>query len=106
MRKVLSLLFLALVVFAAYAQRKPTPQPTQKPVIAPSYAWKIIEPLGLREPATLDTLPVNYGQQSVPSMRSDAWATTGNFGAEGINMIISERPAISDFFLEDAIGTW
>ncbi len=106
MRKVLSLLFLALGLVTVYAQRKPEALSAPKPVIAPSYAWKMIEPLGLREKTTLDTLPTNYGQQSVPSMRSDAWATTGNLGAEGINMIISKRQAMSKFFLEDAISTW
>ena len=75
----------------------------KKQVIAPSYAWRVIEPLGLREPTTIDTLPDNYGQQSVPSMKSDAWATTGNLGAEGINMIFSQRRPMSDFFFRDAL---
>ncbi len=39
-------------------------------------------------------------------MRSDAWATTGNLGAEGINMIIDQRRPMSNFFFEDAIETW
>lgn len=90
----------------ALAQRKPTPTPVKKQPVAPSYAWHVTEPLGLREPATIDTLPNNYGQQSVPSMRSDAWATTGNFGAEGINMIYADRSAMSDFFFKDALATW
>ena len=28
-------------------------------VVAPSYAWKLIQPLGLREEATIDTLFTN-----------------------------------------------
>ncbi|MDE6368950.1 MAG: putative porin [Muribaculaceae bacterium] len=106
MKKILSLILLSVCFVCTNAQRKPEAAPVKKQVIAPSYAWKIIEPLGLRETATLDTLPINYGQQSIPSMRSDAWATTGNFGAEGINMILSERHPISNFFFQDAIETW
>ena len=106
MKKIVSLILLSACFASAPAQRKPDAPSVKKQVIAPSYAWKIIEPLGLREPATLDTLPINYGQESVPSMRSDAWATTGNFGTEGINMILSERKPISNFFFEDAIETW
>lgn len=74
--------------------------------IEPATAWRMIEPLGLRETATVDTLPDNYGQLSVPVMRSDAWATTGNFGAEGINMIFVDRRPMSNFFFEDGIETW
>lgn len=79
---------------------------SRKPVIAPSYAWKLLAPLGLREEATIDTLFENYSRRSVPSEVSDAWATTGNLGAEGINMIFDERPAMSDFFFRDAVTTW
>ena len=74
--------------------------------LEPSYAWKIIEPLGLHEEASIDTLPINYGQRSVPSMASLAWATTGNYGAQGIDMIWSGRPEMSDFFFRDAVEQW
>ena len=47
-----------------------------------------------------------YLQRAIPSARSDAWATTGNLGAEGINMIFDERLPVSDFFLGDALRTW
>lgn len=77
-----------------------------KPVLAPSFAWRMIEPLGLREDATIDTLPDNYGQRSVPSAVSSAYATTGNLGAEGINLIWSERSARSDFFFRDGLKAW
>ena len=106
MKRGLTLLLLALGLVTLNAQRKPETPAVKKQEIAPSYAWKLIEPLGLREPASIDTLPVNYGQESVPSMVSDAWATTGNMGAEGINMIFSDRPAISNFFFQDAISAW
>lgn len=74
--------------------------------LAPSYAWTILQPLGLRVESTIDTLPDNYGQRSVPSALSAAYATTGNLGAEGLNMIWHERPMRSDFFFRDAIGPW
>ncbi len=78
----------------------------KKPVLAPSYAWKIMPPLGLRTPSTIDTLMLNYGQESIPSAISDAWACTGNLGAEGINMIYLDRPKTSDFFFRDALTHW
>ena len=54
----------------------------KKPVeVAPSYAWKIMPPLGLHEEADIDTNFIDYSRQSVPSAVSDAWATTGNYGA-------------------------
>ena len=74
--------------------------------LAPSYAWSILQPLGLRVESTIDTLPDNYGQRSVPSAISAAYATTGNLGAEGLNMIWDERPMRSDFFFRDAIEAW
>ncbi|MDE6310205.1 MAG: putative porin [Muribaculaceae bacterium] len=71
-----------------------------------SRAWSLTEPLGLREPATIDTLLYNYWQKSVPSEVSDAWASTGNLGAEGIDMIFSGRSMMSDFFFRDALEPW
>ncbi len=72
--------------------------------LQPSYAWRIIEPLGLRQEATIDTLYEGYAQRFVPSAQSAAYATTGNYGAEGINMIWTQRPAASDFFFRDALS--
>jgi hypothetical protein len=69
-------------------------------------AWSVLEPLGLREPAEVDTLQYNYYKKSIPSAVSDAWATTGNLGAEGINMIYSERKPISNFFFRDGLEHW
>lgn len=76
------------------------------PVIAPSYAWQMLPPLGLHEPATIDTLLYNYYLKSVPSDVSAAWATTGNLGAPGENMLFFERPQMSDFFFRDALAHW
>lgn len=59
----------------------------KSPRLAPSYAWTTLPPLGLHQEATIDTLLYNYYQKSVPSEVSPAYATTGNLGAEGMNMI-------------------
>lgn len=88
-----------IVVLPVFSQKKGMQ-------LEPSYAWRIIEPLGLHEESGIDTLPINYGQRSVPSMVSPAWVTTGNYGAQGLNMIWSERPERSDFFFRDAIEIW
>lgn len=78
----------------------------KKPEIAPSYAWSTLPPLGLHEPATIDTLLYNYYQQAVPSEVSKAYATTGNLGGEGLNMIFFDRKPMSDFFFRDALNAW
>lgn len=75
-------------------------------VVEPSYAWTISEPLGLRYTSTIDTLQYNYFQQAIPSMVSKAYATTGNLGAEGQDQIFFDRPAMSEFFFEDALNAW
>lgn len=98
-RKATAILYILFVALTVIGQSK-------KVQLEPSYAWKIIEPLGLREEADIDTLPINYGQRSVPSMASPAWVTTGNYGAQGINMIWNERQPISDFFFRDAVERW
>lgn len=77
-----------------------------KTTLAPSYAWKLLPPLGLHEPTTIDTTEYNYQRQSIPGMVSDAWTATGNLGAEGINELWMQRPEISDFFFRDALMAW
>ena len=71
-----------------------------------SYCWRLLSPLGLRELAPMDTIPLNYHRQAIPSFASNAWATTGNLGAEGMNMIFYQRDPISDFFFRDALTHW
>ena len=39
-------------------------------------------------------------------MVSKAYATTGNLGAEGQDQIFFDRPAMSEFFFEDALSAW
>lgn len=74
--------------------------------LAPSRAWSLIPPLGLRKEATIDTMLYNYYRLSIPSAISDVWASTGNLGGEGIDMLFDGRRGISDFFFRDAIDAW
>ena len=37
---------------------------------------------------------------------SPAYATTGNLGAEGLNLRYFDRNATSDFFFQDALAAW
>jgi hypothetical protein len=70
------------------------------------YSWKLDGPMGLREPAVVDTNYINYSMQSVPSAVSSAYATTGNLGGPGMNMIFADRRAMTDFFFTDALQAW
>lgn len=82
------------------------PAAAKKPVIAPSYAWGVEGPLGVRVTETIDTLYENFSHRYVPQEVSTAWAATGNYCAEGRQMIWSERKPMSDFMFRDAIETW
>ncbi len=81
------------------------PADTIKPERKPT-AWTLISPLGLRQKADFDTLPYNYQRQAIPSMVSDAFATTGNLGCAGRNEIFMNRPAMGTFFFADALRPW
>ena len=94
------LAIVAVIVVASSVAAKP------KQKIEPSYSWTISDPLGTRYSADIDTSHIDYAQRFVPSWRSDAWATTGNYGAAGQNMIFFERNMNSDFFLADALKAW
>lgn len=78
----------------------------EKQPVAKPYAWQLLQPLGLREPAGIDTTFLNYSMLSVPSLVSPAWATTGNLGDPGINLIFSERHETTDFFFADGLRPW
>lgn len=69
-------------------------------------AWTLTTPLGNHKKSSIDTLLYNYQRQWIPSMRTDAIATTGNFGGAGINMIFMDRPAGTTFIFDDAIQQW
>ncbi len=70
------------------------------------YAWTVSSFFANRVEVPIDTLFANYAQTNVPSLQSSAYATTGNLGCEGINMIFSERPEMSTFFFKDALNPW
>lgn len=74
--------------------------------IEPSYAWTISDPLGDRTETDIDTSFVNYHLHAVPTSLSNCWATTGNYGAPGYEMIYFNRGSVSDFFFQDAIAPW
>ncbi|MFG6396850.1 MAG: putative porin [Muribaculaceae bacterium] len=84
------------------------PETTQgkKKRLEPSYAWKITPPLGLREPSTIDTLFQNYSLNYIPQGVSYAYAATGNYCAEGHNMLFMQRATMSDFHFRDAVSHW
>ncbi len=66
----------------------------------------MLPPLGLREPAVVDTLLLNYYLQAVPNDVTTAFATTGNLGGEAENMIYMDRKPMSAFFFHDALSFW
>ena len=82
------------------------PAKGKKQRVEPSVAWRVSEPLGLHYPSTIDTIHLDYHRTMVPSMVSDAWVTTGNYGAPGQDQIFFDRPMTGEFFFEDAIGAW
>lgn len=69
-------------------------------------AWTLTFPLGDHIENVIDTFAYNYQRRAIPSMQSDAYATTGNLGAEGINLIYFKRPARETFFFKDALNAW
>lgn len=92
-----------LIVMAFVSTETSAKKPT---ILEPSYSWTASQPLGLRVPSSIDTLQYNYHREFVPSMASDAWASTGNFGYAGINQIFFERKESSEFIFADALEHW
>lgn len=80
--------------------------PTQTDTVRPGSAWTLTFPLGDHVESTIDTLTYNYQRTAIPSMVSDAYATNGNLGSEGINMIYFNRPRRATFFFKDALDAW
>ena len=78
----------------------------KKTRLEPSYAWKITPPIGLKEPATIDTLYLNYSLDFVPQTVSYAYAATGNFCGEGRNMLFMQQQPISEFQFHDPVRHW
>ena len=92
---------------AQFQQEHNAPVKSKKQRVEPSYAWSVSEPLGLHYPSTIDTIHLDYHRSMVPSMVSEAWVTTGNYGSPGQDQIFFNRPvATSEFYFEDAISAW
>ncbi len=98
MKRILTIIIMMTTVLALF--------PAKKQTLEPSYAWKASAPLGLHVPATIDTLQYNYFREFIPSQISNAYATTGNFGAAGINSIYFEREERSDFLFDSNLKPW
>lgn len=71
-----------------------------------STAWTLAYPLGQHVESTIDTALYNYQRIAIPSMYSDAMATTGNLGTQALNMIYFNRPAPSPFFFDLPLAIW
>ena len=69
-------------------------------------AWTLTYPLGFHVPTEVDTAQYNYQRRSIPTLASDAWASTGNLGSPGLNLLWNERPAKSDFLFYNSLEFW
>lgn len=69
-------------------------------------AWTLTYPLGFHVAADVDTAQYNYQRRSIPYMASDAWASTGNLGAPGENLLWFQRPHKSDFLFYNSLEFW
>ncbi len=113
LKNYLHILIILIVSVAGSAQVRPISQSrgvstdaqaTQKDTYKPGNAWTLSYPLGTHEESTIDTLLYNYQRQFVPALNSDAWASTGAFAGEGINMLFFQRPQPSQMIFEDALA--
>lgn len=94
------------IICAITASAQESTSTKQLDIVQKTSAWRIVSPLGDREEAPVDTIFLNYAQRSVPSAQSMAYATTGNLGSEGYNLIYFDREKASDFFFRDALQAW
>lgn len=106
-----SLLSLMIAFVAFGAANAITISETDSDTIAQSApktptAWTLTTPLGFHTPSSIDTLQYNYQRQNIPSMVSDAYASTSNLGGEGINLLYFNRKSDSNFFFADALSSW
>ena len=95
-----------LLLLAVSAPLSMPLEAAKTPVLEPSFAWRVDPLLGQRSPATIDTVFQNYSLEFVPQQISPAYATTGNYCAEGYNLLYMERPIQSDFHFRDALEAW
>ncbi len=78
----------------------------QKEELKQPSAWTLTYPLGFHIPADVDTAQYNYQRRSIPTMASDAWATTGNLGSPGMNLLWFQKAKPSGFLFYDALEFW
>lgn len=76
------------------------------PNLPPNYAWTVGSTYGERIPADIDTTYINYAQKFVPSDQSPAYALTGNYGAEGENLIFYQRRPAEHYFFVNSLRSW
>lgn len=101
------LIFLVLAFAASsQTQRNASTGNNENKTYKPGNAWTLSWPLGTHEESTIDTLLYGMQREFIPALCSDAWATTGTFAAEGIDMIYFNRPQRSQFIFEDPIEHW
>ena len=98
MKRIFIYIICLVVAFGASAKKKPT--------LGKSYSWTATGPLGLHSPSTIDTLYSGYHREFVPSMATDAYASTGNFGTAGIDEIFFDRQDWSEFIFADVLSHW
>ena len=102
---ILILLALALSAFSQ-TNRKSSSNASENKTYKPGNAWTLSWPLGTHQESTIDTLLYGMQREFIPALCSDAWASTGTFAAEGIDMTYFNRPQRSQFIFEDAIEHW
>lgn len=78
----------------------------EKKTYPPGSAWTLSWPLGTHIESTLDTLLYNYQRRFVESMRSDAWATTGQYTGPALDMMYFQRREQPSFLFEKALDYW
>lgn len=107
MKRLYIILLSGIISIASIAaQSKEQAKKKGPEIMQQSSAWRIATPLGERIEAPVDTLHYDYAQRSIPSAQSIAYATTGNLGTEGYDLIYFDRPDASDFFFRDALRAW
>lgn len=109
---ILTVLFGSAFIATAQGDRDwdPTAMPGEvgekREVLKEPSAWTLTYPLGFHIPAEVDTAQYNYQRRSIPALASDAWATTGNLGAPGLNLLWFERPKRSEFLFYNSLEFW
>lgn len=109
MNRFISVILISLALaLSAFSQtnRKSSSNASENKTYKPGNAWTLSWPLGTHQESTIDTLLYGMQREFIPALCSDAWASTGTFAAEGIDMIYFNRPQRSQFIFEDAIEHW